>query len=378
MKSVELHWVVDSPSPYNAQLFEYIAQNTDWNLLVHYKNMSLGTHPWKSELTKNHPTRYMQPRFGIDWELVRTALKGSNTQTTKWFVVGSWNDLNYWLLFLILIFRHHNLVLWTDTPNQARKRNPFKKNLRAMALKWLLRRCTYVMGTGQPAMDVLEDMGARPESLVNFPYWINVELPLVDRAPDTPTEPLIFMSTGLIQNHRKGHDIVIRALAELRDSAVPPFEYWIAGTGPDEEVLRTLANELGVLDKVRFLGWVEPEGLPGFLQQADVFVHPSPILEPYGVAVIEAMAAQLPILASDLTCAGLDRITVGENGFIHTAGDHKALAQHMAVFLAEPGRAGAMGRAALTTALQWPMSRATSTLQEIFSNTQTQTRNKSL
>jgi len=130
MKSVELHWVVDSPSPYNAQLFEHIAQNTDWKQLVHYKNMSLGTHPWKSELTKNHPVRAMQPRFGIDWQLVRTAFSGSNTQTTKWFVVGSWNDVNYWLVFLVLILRGGNLVVWTDTPNQTRKRSCLKKPAR--------------------------------------------------------------------------------------------------------------------------------------------------------------------------------------------------------------------------------------------------------
>jgi len=376
MKSVELHWVVDSPSPYNAQLFEHIAQNTDWKQLVHYKNMSLGTHPWKSELTKNHPVRAMKPRFGIDWQLVRTAVSGSNTQTTKWFVVSSWNDVNYWLVFLVLILRGGNLVVWTDTPNQTRKRSCLKKSLRATALKWLFRRCTYVMGTGQLAVDLLKDMGARPELVVNFPYWINVTAQLVSPGSDASARSLIFMSTGLIQNHRKGHNIVIRALAELCDSAQSPFEYWLAGTGPDEEVLRALASELGVLDQVRFLGWVEPDSLPGFLQQADVFIHPSPILEPYGVAVIEAMAAQLPVLASDLTCAGLDRIIVGENGFIHTAGDHQALARHMEVFLAEPGRAAVMGRAALATAQQWPMSRATGILQEMFSNAQI--KNKSL
>ncbi len=376
MKSVELHWVVDSPSPYNTQLFEHITRNTDWKLLVHYKNMSLGTHPWKSELTKSHPARSMQPRFGIDWQLVLTALKGRNDQTTKWFVVGSWNDLNSWLVFVVLILRRGNLALWTDTPNQVRKRNFFKKKLRAMSLKWLLRRCTYVMGTGKPAVDVLKDMGARPESVVNFPYWINIETPLVSIGSDAPERPLIFMSTGLILNHRKGHDMVIRAIAELCDSDQPRFEYWIAGTGPDEAALRILASELGVLDQVRFLGWVEPDSLPGFLQRADVFIHPSPILEPYGVAVIEAMAAQLPILASDLTCAALDRIVEGESGFIHTAGDYRALAQHMAVFLEEPGRAATMGRTALDTAQQWPMSRAISILQEMFSITRI--RNKSL
>ena len=130
------------------------------------------------------------------------------------------------------------------------------------------------MGTGQPAVDLLKDMGARPELVVNFPYWINVTAQLVSPGSDASARSLIFMSTGLIQNHRKGHNIVIRALAELCDSAQSPFEYWIAGTGPDEEALRTLASELGILDQVRFLGWVEPDSLPGCLQQADVFIHP--------------------------------------------------------------------------------------------------------
>jgi glycosyltransferase involved in cell wall biosynthesis len=169
-----------------------------------------------------------------------------------------------------------------------------------------------------------------------------------------------------VDNALKGHDLAIRSLAEaLRLLPAAQVEYLIAGTGPDVAFDRALAESLGIGDRLEMPGWVEPDALADLLLGADVLIHPSPVLEPYGVAVIEAMAAGMIVLASDATCAGLDRIEHGVNGFIHPAGDVDALSEQIRWLLTHPEAMPGIRRAARRTAEQWPVSRGVGIIRAI-------------
>lgn len=216
------------------------------------------------------------------------------------------------------------------------------------------------MGTGKPAVEVLKIMGARDSQLVVFPYWIDLNpyknppashlLPEVDR-------PLRFISIGRIVNDLKGHNLVLQALAQINLTRKESLcEYYVVGSGADEAAILQQAAELGLSERVKVLGWLEPKEIIEQLARADVLIHPSPVHEPYGVAVIEGMAAGKPVLASNVTCAGLDRIEEGINGFIHPAGDVKAIADHLNYFLDRPEQAAKMGKEAIETAHKWPIS----------------------
>ncbi|MEE2982657.1 MAG: glycosyltransferase family 4 protein [Pseudomonadota bacterium] len=69
----------------------------------------------------------------------------------------------------------------------------------------------------------------------------------------------------------------------------------IAGAGPQGRVLGALAGELEILDKVSFPGWTDD--VQSFLSNAHVFVLPSRE-EPFGIALLEAMACGVPIVSS--------------------------------------------------------------------------------
>jgi len=370
MYPIDLQWVVNSPSPYNAQLFAFL-DKSDWlKLQVHYKKLSLETHPWKSDLTEGYSARSMDNMLGVDWRLFRLALTRASLGQTRWFIVGSWTGITCWMLFFATLLRGHGIVIWTDTPNLNCRRNSLKNVARKFALNWLFRRAHFLMGTGTPALEALRVMGAPPLKLVNFPYWIDLsgyEAKTDQRMDSTSVEePVVFISPGLIQNKRKGHDVVIRALGELRKKGLMGYEYWIAGTGPDEGALKSLANELGVGDSVRFLGWVEPDDLQLRLASAHVYIHPSPINEPYGVAVIEAMASGLPVLASDLTFSALDRIEVGKSGMVHAAGSYRQLASQMETLIVNPERCLKMGAEAQAVSRMWPLERSEKILQPLL------------
>lgn len=88
-------------------------------------------------------------------------------------------------------------------------------------------------------------------------------------------------------------DEVIRSLALLPHEV----KFLILGIGPDESMLRKLAYENGVADRVQFLGQVLHEEMPKYLKVSDVFIRPSRS-EGLGNSFLEAMAAGIPVIAT--------------------------------------------------------------------------------
>ena len=90
-----------------------------------------------------------------------------------------------------------------------------------------------------------------------------------------------------------------------------------------ERQLHALAARLGLTDRVEFTGFTDD--VAGQLDRADVLVHASVIPEPFGLVVVEGMAAGLPVIAAD---AGgpAEVITNGVNGLLYPLGDVNALA----------------------------------------------------
>jgi glycosyltransferase involved in cell wall biosynthesis len=89
-------------------------------------------------------------------------------------------------------------------------------------------------------------------------------------------------------------DMAIRILADR-----PCWNLALAGQGPDEARLRQLAAELGVSDRVHFIGEIAPERVGTFLAALDLFVFPSRA-ETFGLAAVEAAHAGIPVVSNDL------------------------------------------------------------------------------
>ena len=93
----------------------------------------------------------------------------------------------------------------------------------------------------------------------------------------------------------KNVELVLRALAETSD---PKLKLVIAGDGPAREELETLADQLGVAARTRFLGAVAREQLPDLYASADAFVFPS-TTETQGLVQAEALAAGALVISAD-------------------------------------------------------------------------------
>ena len=103
----------------------------------------------------------------------------------------------------------------------------------------------------------------------------------------------IFLITTSRLVHKNGVDDVIRALRELS----PSVHFIVLGIGPDEQDLKHLVDELDLGERVRFLGHIDHSDLPEYLKASDIFIRPSRS-EGFGNSFVEAMAAGLPVIAT--------------------------------------------------------------------------------
>lgn len=109
-------------------------------------------------------------------------------------------------------------------------------------------------------------------------------------ALDTPKDTPLLLAMGRL-HEAKAHDVTLKALAE-----VPNAILWIAGSGPLEGDLKALAKDLGVEDRVRWLGWRNDAG--ALYRAADIVVFPSRV-EPLGNVVIQSWAYGKPVIAAE-------------------------------------------------------------------------------
>jgi phosphatidylinositol alpha-1,6-mannosyltransferase len=103
----------------------------------------------------------------------------------------------------------------------------------------------------------------------------------------------IFVITTSRLVHKNAVDDMIRALTHLGGNVY----FIILGTGPDEKVLKKLAEELQVTNRVRFVGQVGHADMPKYLKASDIFIRASRS-EGMGNSFVEAMAAGLPVIAT--------------------------------------------------------------------------------
>jgi len=139
----------------------------------------------------------------------------------------------------------------------------------------------------------------------------------------------------------KGHHHFLRAALLIRQ-AVPGAKFLVVGSGPLERHLKAMAEEIGILEDVYFTGF--RNDVPALLSLMDIFVLPS-LEEGFSIAVLEAMAAKKPIVAS--TAGGTyEAVIDGETGFLVAPGDWQRTAELAIGLLKDEAKRKRMGEKA--------------------------------
>ena len=172
---------------------------------------------------------------------------------------------------------------WPNTTKLARM-GDFPKNLKHFG------HCDVLVGNLPGIAKRCSDLGWQKPAITITNFTQVVQLKKVSRNTfNTPASSFIITASGRFVP-RKGFDVLIRAIAKLKNVTL-----WLMGEGQERQNLSELASELGVENRVKFLGWVEEP--IHYIKASDAFVMPSRH-EPFGNALLEAWQAKVPTVST--------------------------------------------------------------------------------
>jgi glycosyltransferase involved in cell wall biosynthesis len=226
-----------------------------------------------------------------------------------------------------LVLSEHTEAPWRGGRERALSRLTFRRADHLIAVSTAIRR------------QLVEQFGVPAEKVS---YVANAVRPFADEAPAPALPeggPLIGRVARL--QPEKGIDVFLRAAAAVA-ARVPAARFLVVGDGPLRDELPALAAELGIADRVRFLGH-RPDAR-AIIARLDVLAVSS-ITDGSPLVNLEAMAAGTPIVAS--ACGGIpDQIRDGRDGLLVAPGDAAALARGLLRLVEEPELARRLGAAA--------------------------------
>lgn len=207
--------------------------------------------------------------------------------------------------------------------------------------RWAGKRFDYVVGISEAVQRFLVSDYRYPPSKVGcIPLgWHGRPLPATrDGYP-----PTIVCVANL--RPEKGHAVLLDAFSTVRRQ-IPEARLVLVGDGELRDDLAAKVSAMGLDGSVEMTGAV-PHAWP-YLARAHVFALAS-LSEAFGIAVVEAMAAGLPVVASDV--GGIpELVTAGVTGELFPPGDAQVLASHLVRILGDRDAAAAMGDAARVAA----------------------------
>ena len=212
----------------------------------------------------------------------------------------------------------------------------------------LLQACDAVTATTNYLADCTADYGDIPrEQITVIPFGVDLER--YARPPDRPRPngPVV----GIVKHlqPKYGLEYLIRSMPAVLERFADA-RFVIVGEGPQEQALKQLAGQLGLEQCIDWRGVIDNVEVPAVLWDMDVFVMPSiSMSETFGVVAVEAQAAGVPVVFSDLPGVR-EAVTDGAGGLAVPPGDVSALAAAIRHLLADESlrrRLGERGRRAV-------------------------------
>jgi glycosyltransferase involved in cell wall biosynthesis len=200
----------------------------------------------------------------------------------------------------------------------------------------LLPRADAILAPGPDGRDFAMRYGVLSDRVFFVPHVVDIDhyqrrsrLDTVERARVREAYGLLgvtFVYVGRLLPG-KGLDYLVDAFAALQRRSVTPVSLLLVGDGDGEGALRERCAEQDVKNVV-FAGFHDSDSLPAIYAAADVFVFPT-LGDTFGLVVSEAMACELPVIATTATGEIGSRVEDGVNGFLVPPADSDALLERM-------------------------------------------------
>jgi glycosyltransferase involved in cell wall biosynthesis len=253
---------------------------------------------------------------------------------------GGYYFRDAWRAFLAARLHNVPLLLSTDAHSldSWRVQSPPRRALKKVLLRQVYRCAKRVLAGSSGTVAFLESLGVPPErillagNVVDNDWWTtrasHVDLQAVRQSWNIPAGTPVALFCGKLQPWKRPQD----AMEALARANAPDAFLVFAGDGSLHGELQRRAQQLGIAERVRWLGFVNQSQLPAIYAACDVLVLPSSY-EPFGLVVNEAMLCGCSAIISDRVGAKFDLVRDGETGFVYPCGDIKQLSARLSQIL---------------------------------------------
>jgi glycosyltransferase involved in cell wall biosynthesis len=251
------------------------------------------------------------------------------------------------------------ILFGTDSHDLAPRDNKgWKRQIKRLLWPRLFRMADVVIPGSSGGAALIRSLGIPEDRIVVTPFCVDNEWWIAEssranrdavrRRWGVPRDASVVLFCAKLQAWKRPQD-VLRAFAR----AESPNSYLVfAGDGALRSTLESEAKSLGIMDRVRFLGFVNQSGLPETYTVSDILVLASEY-EPFGVVVNEAMLCGCSVIVSDRVGARFDLVREGVTGFVFPMGDIRALSALLREALQSPERLRRISGAARERMASW-------------------------
>lgn len=335
--------ITNIPAPYRVELFDYLQKHTEaYEIHIVYASRNEDNRSWHIDEAKMRNSHFLDSytikiprRYDTKYIHISKGVAKLLAELKPDLVVGS--EYNPTILQAVHYCSRKKIpyISWTDgTLHSERNIGRLQRKFR----HYVISHAAAYLASSTRSREAQIAYGAQAEKCFVSLLTVDVDQYRVEQANRQANRLLCVGS--LIE--RKGIDLLLRALNGIEE----PWELALAGGGSEEEALHSLAQELGIGERVHFLGYLSREELKREYAKSGIFVLPTRE-DCYALVILEAMCAGLPIVSSIYADGAYDMIENGENGVLVDPYQEEEFRTCLRELLQQPEKAEKMGQKSL-------------------------------
>ena len=365
-RTLRIAWLTARPCPLQNSLLDAIAAHPGIEVEVLFCNGRTASRTWNWEAVGGRYTaRVLRGLTYRGYHLNPGVIPSCVRKKYDLFIVTSYAQPTMQLAMLALTAGGRPWALWAERPGMN-SLSRGRSILRSLGLLLPSRYADCVIGIGELARQAFEHLSEGRGRVYSLPYLVRLEPFLCLPPRDRADRQIRFLFSGQLIP-RKGIDLLCAAAASVLEKS-SAAHLVVAGDGPERERIETLSKRFP--GRVTFHGGLPFDQRVRAYAEADVFAFPSRH-DGWGVALQEAMARGLPVIASSEVGAAYDLVEDGVNGFVLKPDDQEGLEHAMRVFVDQPGLIEEYGRRARAKAARLTPEWGAQQLFEILADLQT-------
>ncbi len=285
-------------SGYMAACWRSLQQQPDVNLTI-IAFQSHSATAFADDLMEDIPCQLLTAEQQSNTQLIKQLVKAANPDIV---VLCGWLHPPYRQLAFDSALRHVKFIMGMDTPWWGTS----KQRLAPFALRTYLKRMSHVVVTGERSWQYARRLGFSSSQIMRGLYGIDYEAwsPLYEHRQQL--WPHSFLFVGRYTNV-KAIDVLVEAYQAYRRLTSDPWPLVCCGKGE----LASLLDQPGIQN----LGFVQPSDMTKIWQQAGAFIMPSRF-DPWPLAIVEAAAAGLPIVCTEVCGSAVEVVRPWHNGLL--------------------------------------------------------------